>query len=337
MTDDTTSVPSPAPSTSPPTDHKPGSVKKGLALFGLGVVVAGGLAVAGWQIWLDVKPQLVSLMSSSPSVAMPGSGAASGPVSDMDRLRHDLAQTTQALDETRARLSQIEVGAAATGAPDKTLEGRVAALEKNAADAASVLRLADRLEQIEGQLRDIQNRRKGDVAQLLSIGLLRDALDNGRPYDAELRALKALTPDDAALAQGIAQLKPRAALGIPMTPILVERFFVAEAAILRADALPEGDVNSWTSRVLDRLFSLVSIHREDGEIAGSGAAAIIARAHAALAHSDLGGAVHELDRLQGPAAQAAQMWMADAKARLTADQLVDEWTAQAVAAVGAKL
>lgn len=332
MTDDTTTPPSPAPASEP----KTGSMKKGLVVSALAVVVAGGLAFACWQIWLDVKPKLDDLWASAmPVAAVPVGGA----VSDMDRLRHDLAQSTQALDDTRARLSRLEAaaGTAAVAVPDKALEGRVAVLEKNAADATSVLRLVDRLDQIEGQLRDIQARRKGDVAQLLSIGLLRDALNNGRPYGAELRALQVLTPDDSAIAQGIAQLKPYSTSGIPMTPILVERFFIAEAAILRADALPEGDINSWTSRVLDRLFTLVSIHREDGEIAGAGPAAAIGRAHAALMHSDLAGAVHELEHLQGPAAQVAQPWIADAKARLSADQLVNEWSAQAVAAVGAKL
>lgn len=322
MTDDTSLPPSPP--------QKPRKAWKWLLAAGLGVVVAGGLVYAGVAVWDGLRPMIAGLNG--------GSAAGQRAPTDIDRLRHDLAQAVQELDETRTRLAQVEARPmTAPSAEDKALEGRVAALEKNAADASTVLRMADRLERIDAQLRDMETRRKGDVAQILAIALLRDALGAGRPFDAELRTVKALSGDNPDYADGLARLKPFAAAGIPVAPVLVERFFTREAAILRADSLPGGDVNSWWSKALDRLLTVVSVHREDGETGGVSAAAIVARAHAALGRADLAGAVREADQLTGPAAQAAQPWLVDAKARLEADRVVGDWAAQAVASVGAKL
>ncbi len=330
MTDDTTLPPSPPDQ--PKTSWRR-AVRKGLVVLLLIAVVSGGLAYAGAMIWTGLKPMIAAMGSGTSAVG----GAPSSTASDIERLRHDLAWTVQQLDETKARLAAIESKATEPAADTQALDGRIALLEKNSANASSVLRLSDRMDRIETQVREIESRRKGDVAQILSIALLREAIGAGRPYDAELRTVKALAADNADFATGLDRLKIRAATGIPMTPVLVERFLARESAILRADSLPEGDVNSWWSRALDRLLTVVSIHREDGEVGGNRPAAIVARAHDAVMHGDLAGAVRELSGLTGPAAETAAPWVADAQARVEADAIVGEWSAQSVAAVGAKL
>jgi uroporphyrinogen-III synthase len=59
--------------------------------------------------------------------------------------------------------------------------------------------------------------------------------------------------------------------------------------------------------------------------------AVAARAEARLAAGDVAGAVAEVDRLTGPAAAAAQAWLAAAKARLAAERTLDELSRHALA------
>ncbi|HEX6980927.1 MAG TPA: mitofilin family membrane protein, partial [Alphaproteobacteria bacterium] len=79
-----------------------------------------------------------------------------------------------------------------------------------------------------------------------------------------------------------------------------------------------GDDGSWWRPLLDRLTSLVTIRRI-GEVDGDTPEAVVARAERRLAADDLAGAVAELERLQGAPAAAAGSWLADARARLTAE------------------
>ena len=220
------------------------------------------------------------------------------------------------------------------------IEDRIGRLEKNGADAATVLRLVDRINQLETSLRDLQTRRKADAALVLALGLLKDAVDRGAPFDVELRAVKALAPDDSDIKKVVADLKPRAAAGIPARSVLIARLNALEAAIVRADSLPAVDesvVDDWKRKALERLLTLFTLRREDGEIDGVSAPAVVARAHTALNRGDLADAVHQIEGLTGEPAKAAQIWLEDARARLVADQEIADLAADAVAAAGAKL
>ena len=239
----------------------------------------------------------------------------------------------------------VAIGVAAEPAaqpvpPSSDLDDRLSRLEKSSADSATVLRLADRVEQLEQNLRELQSRRKGDAALVLSIGLLKNAVDQGAPFDTELRALKILAPDDADIAQTIADLKPRAASGIPARSALLERFAPLESAIIRADILPapEADGGStWQRRSLERVLTLFTLRREDGQVEGTSTAAIVARARNALDHNDWPDALHQLAALTGEAAKIAQPWLAEVQARLDADRDLNGLAANAVVAAGLRL
>jgi hypothetical protein len=213
------------------------------------------------------------------------------------------------------------------------LDKQVADLKRTSADAAAVLRLADRVEKVEAGFRDMQARRSSASAQLLAVGQLREALAKAMPFDAELRSLKALAGQDAEMEAALETLKSRAVTGIPTFPVLASRFTALSPVIVRADVLPTEQ--NWWRKTLDRLASLITIEREDGNTAGSSPSAIVARAQAALAQDDLAGAVAELEALQGGPADQAANWLADARARLAADKAVSELTAHVVAAIGA--
>jgi len=310
-----------------------GGAGKLIALFLLLVMIAA-LAAGGVLAW----PRVQALLASD--------------TQQLDSLRQDLAATRAQLAdlanrpvpaptadaELEHRLAALEKAQPAAtphlAEEVKALSDGLAQLQKTAADAAAVLRLADRLAKVEGELREVQARRSSAAAQLLAIGQLRSAVDQALPFDAEWRAVKALAPDDTEAARVLAVIKPQALAGIPTRATLIDRFGRLEPAIIRAEALPAGD--SWWHQALNRLMTVVTIRREDGEAGGDGAAAIVARVRTRLAGNDFAAAIAEAEHLTEGPAESAKTWLEDTRARLAADQALSELTAQAVAAIGAR-
>lgn len=321
------------------------------------VIMSAGAAAL---VWSEMRPELdlpppPALPGLAGSVHMPPSPP--GAVGD---LAAELAATRDRLQALEARLAvpphnspelaplenrlaQTETALRALQAqpqvPAKLVEeveglGKaVTELKRTSADAAAVLRLADRVEKVETGFRDMQSRRTSAAALLLAIGQLREAVAAALPYDTELRALKALAGSNADMAAPLEALKTRAAAGIPTAPVLAARLAAQAPIIIRAQVLPEQQ--SWWRQTLDRVASLVTIEREDGNAAGTSPAAILARAQAALALGDLSAAAAEIEGLSGGPAEQAAPWLADSKARIAANKALSELTAQVVAAVGA--
>jgi uroporphyrinogen-III synthase len=328
---------------------------KGWVPVAAAVAVVLVAAVAA-LVWSEMRPG-ADLPPPSAGTAAQAPAAPTAPVAELQADLAALREKMRALETRLAeqparggdlvpmenRLSQTEAALKALQAqpqvPAKLVEEveslgkQVAELKRTSADAAAVLRLADRVEKVESALRDMQARRSSAAALLLAVGQLREALAANMPFDAELRALKALAGTDPEVAAAVEALKPRAVTGIPTLPILTARLNAQAPAIIRAQVLPEGQ--GWWRQTLDRLASLVTIEREDGNVAGSSPAAIVARAQAALASGDLAQAAAEMDGLSGGPAEQAAPWLADAKARLAAGKAVSELTAHVVAAVGA--
>ncbi len=317
------------------------------------MMVAGAAAL----VWSEMRPEMdlppspvlpgVSHLPSPPSAA--GGDLAAELAATRDRLHAleaRLAVPSQApveLAPLENRLAQAETALRALQAqpqvPAKLVEeveglGKaVAELKRTSADAAAVLRLADRVEKVEAGFRDMQARRSSAAALLLAVGQVREAVAAALPYDGELRALKVLAGGNAEMAAPLETLKARAATGIPTLPVLTARLTAQAPTIIRAQVLPEQQ--GWWRQTLDRVASLVTIEREDGNAAGTSPAAILARAQAALVVGDLPAAAAEIEGLSGGPAEQAAPWLADAKARIAANKALSELTAQVVAAVGA--
>lgn len=324
-----------------------GAIAVALALL---AVIAGG--VFTWPEWKHLVAP--AKLAQAPAETAPAAA------DDIAELRAELAATRERVRalESRptaaggtvdlapldTRLSQNEAAIRALQAQPQVpakladeveaLGKAVAELKKSSADAAAVLRLADRLDKVEADLRDLQARRSSAAALMLAVGQLREALAKAMPFDAELRAVKALAPQDADIAPALEALRPRAVSGIPGFATLASRFQAQAPEIVRAEVLPAGQ--SWWRDTLDRVATLVTIRREDGNAAGDTTAAIVARAEARLAEGDLAGAVAEAGKLTGGPADIAAPWLADAQARLAADKAVSELSAHVVAQVGAR-
>jgi hypothetical protein len=71
--------------------------------------------------------------------------------------------------------------------------------------------------------------------------------------------------------------------------------------------------------------------RPVGEVEGDSARARIARAEARMQDGNLAGAIEALQGLQGDAAEAAQPWVADAQARLAAEEALADLTRRTLA------
>lgn len=341
----------------------------GVAIVVVAVAAAGAGAALTWPRWqrlvlppppFAAGPPVPQPMAAAP-VFRPAGEVPGMSGADLQALRDDLAGL-------RARVSALEAQAPASGgawAAGSNVDARlgraetaidalkarpelpasladdlaglarqVDELKRTSADAAAVLRLADRVGQAEMQLRDMQSRRAGAVALLLAVGQLREAVDRAMPFDAELRALQALGSDDAEIIRLTQVVKGRAVAGVPQLAVLAARFGRLAPDLVRAEVLP--DEQNWWRRTLERLANLVVIRREDGDAAGHGPAAIVARIDGRLAEGDLMAAAAEAAGFTGAAAELAAPWVADLKARVVADKVVSELTAHVIAQVGAK-
>lgn len=326
----------------------------GLSLAAIAVV---GGAMATFDQWkgLVLPTKVAPVQMAAPPQASAVPAPAFRPATDTEALRVELA----ALRERLARLESQPAGGdpVVSGRLDKA-EGAIAALQaqpqlpaglvgdvaelgkqvadlkRTSADAAAVLRLSDRIDKAEAELREVQARRSSAVAVLLAVGQLREALARAMPFDDELRALLALAGTDPEVVTLTQPLKARSLVGIPTQATLVGRFHRLAPDLVRAQVLPAEQ--SWWRQTLDRLAALVVVRREDGEAAGTGAAAIVARVEARLAEDDLEHAVAEAQGFGDAAAEIAAPWLADAQARLAAESAASALTAHVVAQVGAR-
>ncbi len=235
-------------------------------------------------------------------------------------ISESLSSQARQLAAVSARLATLEA-AIGNAARVEDLNNRIIVLEGKSADAASVLSLANRVTTLEDTSRRAVAEQTAEVALLMATAQLREAIAGGQPFALELETAKALslrvlgTPlnDDGFATYG--------ARGIPSLITLQRRFDETAARVVRAAAIPDG-ASGWLRQSLDRLMAIVTVRRIDGDIAGDGASAVLARAGNRLGAGDLTGAAVEMTALTGAAAEAAAPWLADVRARIAADRTI---------------
>jgi hypothetical protein len=314
----------------------------------------------GWLVLILVL--MAALIGTSPYWAPPFAALLPwSPRADTDALAADNSRQAQRLDTLAQQQSQLEQrlarledqarGAAALAqqqqqqaASLEQLAQRIAALEQRPStggDPAQIAALQDELKKLAAaaaqngerlaklETRDgtAGNEARSDQALLLALGQLRERLQSGRPFDAELAAVETIGRDRPEVRQTLQPLEAAAAKGIPTMTVLTHRFEqnVVPAA-LRAAQAPQSD--DWGDRILARLRSLVVVRRIDdsGVAARDPADAAVTRAEAALGSGDLADAVAAVETLPGRAAAAAQPWLAEARQRLAAEQALAKLT-----------
>jgi hypothetical protein len=176
--------------------------------------------------------------------------------------------------------------------------------------------LADRLAALE-QPRVQSGTQQIDAILLVALLQIREAVDQGRPFVAELGAFTALAHDRPDLVAAAGPLAEVARDGVVGRLGLAKHLAEVAGRIASAPALPpEAD---WEAQVLARLRALVTIRRIDGAPQGGPEAAVSA-AEVALGRGDLSDAVAQLDRLTGANAEVARPWLRMARQRLAVER-----------------
>ena len=168
-------------------------------------------------------------------------------------------------------------------------------------------------------------------ALVLAAGQLRATLQSSRPFTGELAAVRAVNLQDPQVVSALKAIEPYAADGIPTEAQLSQQFSDVAGEIVRAGVLASGQSGQWWDKALSTASSLVSVRRTAGEIQGSGADAVTARAEQYMKAGRLDEAVKELETLTGEPAAVAKPWIDDAKARLAANNAGALLTGQAIA------
>ena len=173
----------------------------------------------------------------------------------------------------------------------------------------------------------------GASALILAIGQLRDAVRQGHAFTAELNSAIAVAPDDLNAGAMIAVLQAHAETGVATLTGLRNSFADVAIAVLQADRRMAGD--GWLSEAVNRLASLVTIRRVDDSAPAGSTDADIGRAEANLAIGDLAAAIDVLEGLSGPGADAAQSWLAQARATAAVQQALTQLNSIAIAQLSA--
>ena len=165
-------------------------------------------------------------------------------------------------------------------------------------------------------------------AAAIAFANLRNAVAAGRPYAAELAALKSLIPDPGDLGA----LPLHADTGIPTTAAL------AGTLTKLAETSPAPPPAPAETSILDSMVasakSAVSIRRIGADTTGDEPAAVLARAEAALSQGDLAASIKEVESLPAPARDAFAGWLDDAKARASANDSLSKLESTVLASLG---
>lgn len=218
-----------------------------------------------------------------------------------------------------------------SGASDaalKSLVGRVVDLGQRIDQAAAQARAAEGQAAAAKEAAQRESGTERATRLALVTAALRDAAASGKPYPAELTALKALAPDAAPLGS----LEPFAASGVPSAAVL-GRELLALVPAMEALVPPPKRHGGFLGRLQARAERLVRV-RPINEVAGDDQAAIISRIEGAARRRDIDAAVAELGQLPPDVRAPADAWIKTAQARRAALDGAGRLASDAAAALG---
>ena len=270
------------------------------------ILVAGALAATPY--WAPPVMQVLPWGNPPPK---PAPAAVAVPAAHDDALAARVAAleaqarsnpNDAALQALGKRLAALE----ARPGPDLTpLQNELTSLAASVADLTQKLATIDKTQGAPAE---------GTALALLLVQI-REAVEIGRPFDAEYQALMALSRNHPDIAAAAAPLAEPAKSGVASRAVLAARLHQLAPQIAAATAPAK---TSWRSQIVTRLRSLVTIRRIDGT-GQSPAEAAVSNAELALASGDLQAAVDALSGLGGANLAAAQPWLGMARQRLAVE------------------
>lgn len=168
------------------------------------------------------------------------------------------------------------------------------------------------------------------AAMLLAMNEFRSNVYNGRPYYKDIALLKKITGNNPEMNAAIDRLEPYAERGAISKEALESQFKGLAKDIVLAKV--RGEDIELRNRAVTRFNNFLAM-KKIAEINAEDEAAIVARAQLMLDAGDVAAAVEELQRLDGISAKAAQPWMANAKAKVIAEESSDLLMQSIVAAM----
>ena len=355
--------------TVPPTVAAPsgrgGALAAGIAGGVIALVLAGGLQFAGLlpapgnrgeqpadpTPAIDALEQEIATLRSEIGSAGAPDPELGGRVSQAEERVTTLASQIETLTGEVAGIAQEPGGEAAAPVDLSPLEERLTALEGTLGDAAPSQAVDDRLAALGEEIAAVREAQAaagarldtlqqpiGDLsgrvdeaaetpatAVIIAASALKAAIERGVPFTAELDTLAALAPD----APQIADLRALAADGVPTRAQIAEESDAAANAMIAA-ARPVDPQAGVIDRLMGSAMSLVQV-RPVGMVEGDGVPEIVARLDAAVQAGDYERAIAEYDALPEPAKTAGATFIEKVRARQSADRLIDEALAAALA------
>lgn len=219
------------------------------------------------------------------------------------------------------RLAQLEksvlsVETAASGAsPDSVLalQQSVQALQGRIGDA-DLAAMTATVNQVKADI-DVVREQAASASQAaraaFAVAAAAEAARSSEPFEGALATLEGVLPGNA----DVAALAPLAKTGAPSRQELKDEFKSLQNKIITQARISNAGAGFW-GRVQAYLAQFVVVRRTGETNTPTG---FVERASERLFNDDLAGAVSELSRLTGPAAQVSGSWVQRAKARLEID------------------
>lgn len=192
--------------------------------------------------------------------------------------------------------------------------------QANTADKSVVAKIADRVAALESSTRAVEQKIETpgstaadrDVRIAVLASALKNAVERGAPFTAELEAIKPL----GANAQAVATLEPFASSGIPGATSLAAELAALVPAMSRA-AEPSTQGGTFLDKLKASAGRLVRVRPADAP-ASADPAVGIDRIENMVAHADIAGALAELGKLPPNVRAPADAWIVKAQRRQAA-------------------
>jgi hypothetical protein len=279
------------------------------AMFIAGVVLAPRI-MATLPAWITgasptATPQPTASLPATPAplplAAAPEAAPVTPAASEPDELHRRLALL-------ESEVNRLSGKAAAEG----DVSGTVTALNNQ------VALLFNQLTEVQARLKAAEESSPKALLKpmaVLALSRLRQAVEQGVTYAGALGGVQRLldgTVLPEAASKALLTLDAHKNEGVVSVMALRDGFAAKVGDIIDAEAAPANA--SWWDRTLARLENMITV-RPTGDVKGTDAPAITARAEAALNRGDLDTAVRELHGLSPSAAVAVADWLQQAQTR----------------------
>ena len=251
-------------------------------------------------------------------------------------LNDEIARLRSEIDALRAAMPKsglieerlLAVNARADAFEQKLVEEsvKIERMERNKADASSVLSMMTRLEITERKLRASNAEKARAAALLLAVYQMRESAASGQSFLTEQQAALALASSKPRIAEYLRLLSVAADQGVWTKTALTQSFSAyADKAVLSESVSPKQD---WFHQALNSLKKLVVIRRIDAVTQEDmSTQAVLARAQQAVNAGDLTVAVLHLQALRGTAADEMKEWTQAAQRYVTTQKTINETVA----------